>query len=231
MVQIMAKHLIYDFETVANGCKTPNAACPSLAVNVFDPSEDKSFDELVANTIRFKFKLSEQFTKYGRISDEDTVGWWKKPENAKAYAMVIEPSSEDISLSELGPLLQAYLNDQGYDAGDDKSTVWTRGNSFDVPILSNIYAYFGWDEPYPWWRVRDVRTEIDAIVPYWDKNHAGYGYIKGFPYPDNFIKHKEEHDCARDILMLQHAHLGMQEMLSRLNNDESQQWDLSAMKV
>lgn len=206
--------LIFDWETAGN---KPHSAVASIALIVFDPAELLSFDELVAKSLRIKFKMPEQFSKFGRTYDQDTIDWWKKPENAEAYKMVIEVDGSEVSLSEMGPIVQAYLDRVGY-VPNIGEKIWTRGNSFDPPIFSHIYEYFGWEEPYPWWNVRDVRSTIDAIVPYWDNTHEGYGYIKSFPYPEGFIKHKEEHDCARDILMMQHAHIGLINYMNSLIN-------------
>lgn len=208
---VVPKHVIYDWETTDN---KPTSAVASIAAIVFVPGEMKTFDELVASAIRIKFDLSEQFAA-GRTWSQDVIDFWKKPENQEAYDMVIKEDGSEISLSQFGPIFQKWLNDQGY-VPNIGEKIWTRGNAFDPPIFTNIYQYFGWDEPFPWWNIRDVRTEVDAIVPYWDPQHEGRGYIRDFPYPENFVKHKEEHDCARDILMMQYAHVGMINYLNSL---------------
>lgn len=206
-----SRHLLYDFETVDN---KPTAAIPSFAIIVFDPEEIAPFEELVKNALRLKFDLDEQFAM-GRTWRQEEVDWWSEPAQKEAYDMVIKKDGSEISLSQMGPIVQHYLDEQGYEPNVGEK-IWTRGNSYDPPILTNIYDQFGWDEPYPWWNVRDVRTEIDAITPYWDVMHEGRGYVKGFPYPEGFVKHKEEHDCARDILMMQYTHVKMIEFLNSL---------------
>ncbi len=203
-------HVMYDWETAD---KRPTAAVASIALILFRPSELKTFDELVASALRVKFDLKAQFRDFGRTWDKETIDWWRHPDQAEAYKSVIAPHESDVSLKEFGPILDKWLAENGYMANTGEK-IWTRGNAFDPPILSDIFESFGWEEPMPWWNLRDVRTEIDCITPYWKPDHAGYGYIDGFPYPDNFIKHKEEHDCARDILMMQYAHIGMCNMLN-----------------
>lgn len=205
--------VIYDFETTD---KKPTSAVASLAVIVFDPSELKTFDELVSSALRIKFKLTEQYAT-GRTWSQDTVDWWMHPDQKDAFEMVIKPDERlDVPLSSIEDYITFYLAEMGFDY-NNSGKIYTRGNSFDCPILSNIYQQYGYDEPFPWWNIRDVRTEIDAIVPYWDDTHEGYGYIRDFPYPDNFVKHKETHDCARDILMLQHAHIGLINKIEELS--------------
>ena len=202
--------IIYDFETVAIG---ENAAVPSLAILAFDPSELLTFDELINNSLRLKFNLKQQFTDYDRKYDASTIAWWKDSQRAEAYKQVIMPSSEDISLSEAPLRINQYLASMGYQPNSGEK-VWTRGNDFDVPLMKNIYEMFGKEVPYPFWCVRDIRTEIDAITPYWDDSHEGKGYTKNFPYPEGFIAHVETHDIARDVLMMQYSHIKLIEKMS-----------------
>ena len=199
----MAKHLIFDFETLDNRSYN-RPVVPSVAFLVFDPEVLMSFDQLVDNSLRIKFDISEQI-QHGRKYNQETVDWWRKPDNSEAYKKVIEVDGSEVGLGQLDSLLKEYLIEMEYDPG--KGKVWTRGNSFDVPILDNIYEDFGWDPAFSWWNVRDIRTEIDAITPHFDSTHAGYGYIKDFPYPKGFIKHQETHDVSRDVLMMQQAHI------------------------
>lgn len=207
------KHLIFDWETVDD---KPTSAVASVAFIVFDPTEIVSFEELVQNALRIKFDLSEQY-KMGRTWGISTVNWWKEEEQKEAYEHVIKPSMDDVSITRLYELLTNYLNEKGYKPNVGEK-IWTRGNEFDPPIMNNIFEMMGWELPYPWWNIRDVRTEVDAITQYWDPNHAGYGYVKNFPYPEGFVKHKEEHDCARDILMMQYAHLNMLNFIEECKN-------------
>ena len=204
-------HVIYDFETVDN---KPSAALASAAFILFRPEELKTFDELVAGALRIKFDLKEQFSpEIGRSWNKETIDWWKSEEQADAYQKVIKPSANDVSIKYFNQILQKWLTDNGYVANVGEK-IWTRGNSFDPPMLDSVWNQFGWDPCFPWWNTRDVRTEIDAVTPYWDANHEGRGYIKDFPYPNNFIKHMETHDCARDIMMMQYAHVGLCQRLN-----------------
>lgn len=204
------KHIIFDFETMGNAQEDPNVVVPSLGVLVFDPNEIVPFDELVKRAIRFKFDIREQRQLFGRTTHLDTLEWWRKPENFDAYNRVIIASGEDISLSELGPRLDEYLRKMDWSAatdGDACGRVWTRGNAFDGPLMTNIMKYFDYEEAFPFYLLRDVRTKIDAIAELYDDEHPCWGYPRGFTTPDGFVKHIETHDVAVDVLQMQYVML------------------------
>jgi hypothetical protein len=79
--------IIYDFETTDN---KPTSAVASIAIIVFDPTELKTFDELVSSALRIKFKLTEQYAA-GRTWNKSTVDWWMHPDQKDAFSKVITP--------------------------------------------------------------------------------------------------------------------------------------------
>lgn len=205
-------NVIYDLETLDT---TPSAAVASIAIIVFDPSKLQDFDSLVANACRIKFKLDEQFQPpMNRTFSQSTVDWWQAPEQAEAYQKVIVPSDEDVSLTELPRLLKAYLDSMGYKPNVGEK-VYMRG-FMDFPIMDDVFRMLNHEPVMPWWAARDVRTEIDAIAPYWDDQHQSWGNMKSFSTPPSFIKHVETHDCAIDVLKMQHAHLKLMEKFGLL---------------
>ena len=212
------KQIILDFETVGNAQRNPDTATPSLAILVFDPTEMKSFEELVGDALRLKFDLKTQFNKYNRTWDQSTVDWWSDPKQADARSMVIDPSPEDIDLSLMGPRIQKYLDDMGYQPNAKGDRIWARGPQFDIVLIENIYKYFGWEIPFPWWNIRDIRTEIDAITTIWNPDHTPNGYDDSFVWPDCVIKHREDHDIALDVLMMQNTHLRLAEYLNSISS-------------
>ncbi|AUS01985.1 hypothetical protein NVP3058O_067 [Vibrio phage 3.058.O._10N.286.46.B8] len=204
------KNILFDFETCGNAQEDPNVVVPSLGVIVFDPNELVPFDELVKQAVRFKFDVREQMDTFGRTTHQDTIDWWRKPENTEAYGRVMIASGEDISLSQLGGKLDEYLRKMNWSAGVDGEAcgrVWTRGNAFDAPLMTNIYKQFGWDEPFHFSLLRDVRTQIDTMAQLYDPDHRHWGYPNGFTEPEGFIRHVEEHDCAVDVLRMQYVML------------------------
>ncbi|AGG58234.1 DexA exonuclease A [Vibrio phage henriette 12B8] len=204
------KHILFDWETCGNAQEDPSVVVPSLGVIVFDPNELVPFDELVKQAVRFKFDVREQMDTFGRTTHQETIEWWRKPENFEAYGRIMIASGEDISLSQLGGKLDEYLRKMNWSAGVDGDAcgrVWTRGNAFDAPLMTNIYKQFGWDEPFHFSLLRDVRTKIDAIAELYDPDHKHWGYPNGFTEPEGFIRHVEEHDCAVDVLRMQYVML------------------------
>jgi hypothetical protein len=202
-------NVIFDLETVDT---KPSAALASIAIIVFDPSTLQDFDTLVNNACRIKFKINEQFqAPFNRTFSKSTVEWWKSPEQAEAYQKVIAPSNEDVSITELPRMLKAYLDKMGYKPNVGEK-VYCRG-MMDTPILEDVLRMCGAEPLMPWWSFRDVRTEIDAIAPYWDGEHQSWGNMKSFVNPSNFVKHVEIMDCAIDVMKMQYAHLKLIEKM------------------
>lgn len=216
----MAKNIIFDFETVGNAQADPNVAIPSMAMLVFDPDEQLPFEELVKRCLRIKFNLSEQFNKYGRTYDKETVEWWSKPENKTAYDMVCLPSSIDVDLSIAPSIIKQYLEHMEYIPNAEGDRIWTRGNAFDVPLLENVYKQFGSEVPFPWWNIRDIRTAIDENCSVYCESHKMNGYDPTFVWPEDVIKHREEHDVALDVLMLQHSRNTLRDFIVALVEGE-----------
>ncbi len=203
-------NVIFDLETVNT---TPDAAVASIALIVFGPSELQDFDGLVSKALRVKLNLNEQFGM-GRTWNQETVDWWNKPEQAEAYQRVIVESSDDVSITQLPAIINNYLSSMGYKPNIGEK-VYCRG-FMDVPILDSVYKMLGAEPSMPWWCYRDVRTEIDAIAPYSDEHHQAWGNMKDFVNPPNFVKHVETHDCAIDVMKMQHAHLKLMESVGLL---------------
>jgi len=197
----MSKCLILDIETLDN---KPSAVVTSLACIVFDPTDIKPFDELVKDALVMKFDWQEQI-KCGRTTSASTLDFWRKPENKDAFEMCVAPKSTDVSLSTLNDTLYGYLTKMGYDTSDSSNGhAYCRGNSFDFPIIENIYDSYGWQEQIHFWNHRDVRTAIDSIAGYIDPEHKNRGYPSNFNI-EGMIKHRPDHDCARDIMQMQYV--------------------------
>ncbi len=194
--------IIFDWETLNT---KPHSAVASIGIIPFYRNENVGFDELVSNGKRFKFDLPSQY-RDGRTYSEDTINFWKDPENSVAFERTIRVTGEEILLSDFPDQLQIYLDGIGYSIDENVGGyIWNRGNAFDFPIMENIFDYYGAMVPFPYWMLRDIRTTIDSYCELIDPNHDGWGYIPDFKDPEGFIKHIELHDCARDILQMQEA--------------------------
>lgn len=211
------KHIILDFETLANAQKHPNCVTPSIGILVFDPSEMVDFDTLVKRALRIKFNWREQIAM-GRYVDNETVEWWKDPKQADAFKRVILEDGSEVSLSRFVHMIQVYLDRMGWSFEDTRNggMVWSRGNAFDMPLYTNICDSFGAEEHYPFWAIRCIRTRIDAITEVWNSNHYPDGYVDCFPWPENAVKHIETHDIALDVLQMQYTQVKLYEFLNTL---------------
>lgn len=210
---ITSKALMVDFETLG---VQPNACVTCMSFLVFDPSDIVEFDELVKNTLTIKLDWKTQLNSLGRTITDSTIDFWKKPENSLAYKTNVQEHPDDVQLSSVNEMLYHYLNKMGYDLSDNSTDkAYCRGNVFDFGMLENIYEHFNWQPLIKFWNYRDVRTEIDAIMQHVDPKHEGYGYVRNFNL-DNFIKHDSAHDCARDVLMIQYAHM---ELINKLQGE------------
>lgn len=211
------KHVIIDFETIGNAQKHPNCATPSMGILVFDPSELLDFDQLVNRALRIKLDYKAQIAN-GRVTDADTIAWWQSPDQAEARKHVIDYDGSEVSLERMALMINVYLERMGWTIQDVKNggMFWSRGNAFDMPLLSNIYDSIGVEEPIPFWAIRDVRTHVDAITSIWDTSHYENGYVSGFPMPKNATKHIETHDIALDVMHMQYTQIKLIEFMEKL---------------
>jgi len=89
------KTAIIDWETLDI---IPSAAVTSVAVLVFDPTIITPFHEQVKNCMKLKFDWKSQLAN-GRTFSQSTIDFWKKPENADAFATEVAPNENDVQLS------------------------------------------------------------------------------------------------------------------------------------
>lgn len=192
---------IYDFETL--GQDVFDAVAVNLAVLKFD--EDRfvknpyKFDELVDSCKLIKFNVEEQVKEYGRKIQQSTLDWWMQQE--KEVKRQIQPSSQDVSISDLYEFLSLEIQIQKCDR------VYTRGNTFDPILLSSLLRHFKQIDPTKWWVIRDTRSLFEGMT-------YGHG-IKSTFIPEgleeNFKAHDPCHDVAMDVMRFQY--------LVRLLND------------
>lgn len=183
----------FDIETLST---ESNSVVLSAAIIHFDPESDFTYQELLDEALFVKFSVKEQVQQYGRILDQDTIGWWKN-QSEEAKIKSYKPSSKDCTLVDGITQLTAYIDK--YDK-ERKKTIWARGSLDQLCIdslaksgkLKTISEYYVW---------RDVRTAIECL-----KDTAKNGYCKvekeGYDAWKDVIKHDPVHDCASDIMQL-----------------------------
>ena len=203
----MSDLVVFDFETLAT---TEDAVVLSLGVAVFKEEwvEDllgnftnatcqKIFDKMIKDGLYMKFNVAEQIKTYHRTVSKSTISWWAT--QGAAANIVMKPSAEDISISEIEPRLKEWRGDR------KKGTFWSRGIIDSRWLESIVNQSLGntEDNPFsreiPWPNVRDVRTAIDELLQLDGKGKLPkeLRYLVAFP---NFIAHNALHDSALDAL-------------------------------
>jgi hypothetical protein len=129
-----------DIETLST---KPNAVVLTIGAVKFDPYSLKEPD----SGIYLRPEVDQQLAD-GRDASETTMAWWLKQSNTSR----IEAFSDEgrLSLEETHRALNKFL------VGVD--VIWAQGAVFDIMILENLYAHYGWPTPWNYWQIRDSRT-------------------------------------------------------------------------
>ena len=186
--------VIFDFETLSSDVN--RGVVLSIGLLTYTSSrfsnDPYTYEELLENTKYMKFDVTEQVKKYDRKIQKGTLDWWntQDPEAKK----VLDPDpSIDQSIDKLYNFFVINVN------MNNLKTVFTRGNTFDIPILEGILKETGNAIPYPFWMVRDTRSYLDGLL-YGSNTRNSY-------IPDGckekFIAHDARHDVVMDVMRMQ----------------------------
>jgi hypothetical protein len=138
----------------------------------------------------------------GRTFFKADLAWWEKQgEEAKSK---LKPQPNDLTIEQFSDNIFAYLIEVG-----KIDYWWSRGNSFDPVLLDRVMIDVGkqelMNEYLKWWRIRDIRTYIDAKFDF--STRSGFVPVADSGYwKQAFIAHDSTHDVAADILRLQTIH-------------------------
>tara|TARA_A200000159_G_C7209059_1_gene291271 strand:- start:33 stop:668 length:636 start_codon:yes stop_codon:yes gene_type:complete len=200
----MRQDFIFDLETIGADV----FVCPvvDMAYSTFDwdrfISDPYSFEELADTIKTAKLDIKDQMQNYNCSFRKADVEWWESlPKEARDK---IKPSPDDLTVTEFCDTILAYLKDSG-----KIDYWWSRGNTFDPIILSRHMISTGNVDPLnnalKFWKVRDVRTHIDAKFNY--TTRSGFVPVADESYWNKaFIAHDSTHDVAADIMRLQAIH-------------------------
>lgn len=188
-----ADFLMFDYETLSsNPLSAPVISLGAIMGNWEDVSEDK-IKELEKNAFYCNIKAKRQVEQYGLKISEDTVRWWSEQGE---FAKNMLNAKDKIEVEEHCKQFTDWFVAGG---GDQKTMVFVRAPQFDYTIMANVFEKCGFPLPYSTWKVRDVRSIIDAV---WLTNT---GYIPGFKARLdllNLVEHFAVHDCIKDLLQL-----------------------------
>lgn len=181
------------------------ADCAMIDCSMFVADTDKMLSDnpyttkTIVEIKKLKLSLKDQVDNYGWKVYSDTVQFWQSlPEEARKH---IKPLKTDLSVEEFVIEFTRFLIESG-----KIDYWWTRSNTFDPFLIWRIYdsqkkgATF--NEYLPFWRVRDIRTFIDAKLDFPKKN----GFV---PIADEefwgkvFVEHNSSWDVLADVLRIQ----------------------------
>ena len=136
-------HLMIDLETLAT---TPNAAILTIGACKFDPHGTD-----IHSTYYERIVLETQ-ESYGRLINEDTLGWWSQ-QDPQIQEDAFGEGDDRIDLRDAMKKL--------YTFGLGTTNVWSHGSIFDVVIIEDICRSFQQAVTWKFWEVRDTRTLFD----------------------------------------------------------------------
>jgi len=197
----MKNDLIIDFETMspdANNCAVIDVAAMVFDWERFTSREPYTLKD-IRNVTRFKLSVAEQVKNYNYVVTSDTLQFWSElPSEVRAK---ITPKKSDLSVEEFTKQFMDYLN-----KAPKIDYWWSRSNTFDPIILARLFDSQGArnqiENKLKYWKVRDLRTFIDAKLD--------FPKINGFcPFEDDdkwnktFKQHDSSWDVFADVLRLQ----------------------------
>ena len=195
------KHLFFDFETM--GKIVADCAMIDCAVFVADTEKmlsNKPYTmENIVDIKKFKLSVKDQVDNYGWKVYDDTLQFWQSlPADVRKH---VKPLSNDLTVKEFVAEFTNFLMQSG-----KIDYWWSRSNTFDPFLLWRLYESQRKtptiNEYLPYWRVRDIRTFIDAKLNFPKVN--GFVPIKNQEMWDtNFKQHNSSWDVLADVLRMQ----------------------------
>ena len=195
------KHLFFDFETM--GKIVADCAMIDCAVFVADTEKmlsNKPYTmENIVDIKKLKLSVKDQVENYGWKVYDDTLQFWQSlPADVRKH---VKPLSDDLTVKEFVEEFTNFLIQSG-----KIDYWWSRSNTFDPFLLWRLYESQKKtptiNEYLPYWRVRDIRTFIDAKLDFPKIN--GFVPIKNQTVWDaNFKQHNSSWDVLADVLRMQ----------------------------
>lgn len=186
--------LLIDFETM--GKQSRKAAVVDIAALPFDwdrlTSDNPYTLQDISEVRHWKISVVDQVKNYGYEVDQETVAFWQsQPPEVRAR---VKPQPDDLSVIEFAKSFHEFLIES-----PEFFRWWSRSNTFDPILLERLFESSGrlrhMEEYLKYWRVRDVRTFIDAKF--------NFSTLSGFcPIQDESLWNRafKQHDSRWDVL-------------------------------
>jgi len=189
----MNDSFIFDFETLGTNVQTLPVL--SVACYAFDTNRFKdnpyTLNEVITDAKFMKFDVADQVKNYSRIINPSTLEWWQSLGDEIVEAN-LKPLASDHELKDLNHLFLAEYPNNAY--------VYTRGNTFDPMIITALCKQLNIVEPYPWWKVRDMRSLIDGLTWGYDVSTM---FIPEGINEETLNLHDPRTDIALDVIRFQ----------------------------
>ena len=195
------KDFIFDLETIGANvhvCPIVDIAYTTFYWDRF-LEEPYSFQELIETIQTNKASIKDQMQNFGCSFKKSDVEWWEKlPHHARSK---IKSSENDLTMQDFCDTIIRYLfSEKNIDYW------WSRGNTFDPVIIWRFMNACNRGEAFneylKFWKVRDIRTHIDAKFDY--TTRSGFVPVSNVDaWERTFVPHDSTHDVAADVLRLQ----------------------------
>lgn len=168
----------------------------NLGIVPFNIDDQDDPYELLKKSLTVRFDKKQLFATKRFSYTDDTKNWWKK-QSQEVQDLNLKATPDDVSLIVGCQQIIDFLEKNKYSR---KSTLWTRGLDFDIPIVKNLFNVSGLPYPFNPFMSRDVRTFLEVLTGEDSRRWRPKGYnerLKDFP------KHFSTYDAIRDIILIQ----------------------------
>lgn len=196
----MSEVLIFDFETLSGNARNAVIlSCAAIACDWDDVGSEK-ISKMRTSAWFEAYKTRSQVEKYGLETSKETLEWWSKQSDT---ARAVYDNAMKVPIEEFAPSFTSYCRTRKVTSD---TTVLCRGTHFDFVILEHLYELLNQTLPFNHWKVRDVRSIIDARC----ESDNGYvpGFKKGKMIDFGLVGHDPVDDCIKDLLQVKFAMTG-----------------------
>ena len=192
--------LIFDYETLSNKPLSAPVISFGAIIGNWEDIHLDSREEVLATIKRLEsqslyqtIKTKSQVEKYGLVVNAETVRWWSQQGD---FAKQMLEAKDKIDVEDHCQHFVDWCIARGL---TQKTMVYIRAPHFDFTIMDNIFSKVGLPIPFNTFKVRDVRSIIDAV--YGTTN----GYIPNFKetlVDLDLHEHFAVHDAIKDLIQL-----------------------------
>lgn len=168
----------------------------NLGIVPFNIDDQDDPYDLLKKSLTVRFDKKQLFATKRFSYTDDTKNWWKK-QPQEVQDLNLKATPDDVSLIVGCQQIIDFLEKNKYSR---KSTLWTRGLDFDIPIVKNLFNVSGLPYPFNPFMSRDVRTFLEVLTGEDSRRWRPNGYnerLKDFP------KHFSTYDAIRDVIFMQ----------------------------